>query len=99
MDAKIVADWSLYENLSMSSGVKLKKLKIDIANRPDGGSDLDILFQFVNADAASISRIKEFRFEDWTSRWSNEAAANLSITLPASFDGLYILPRVCTPAR
>lgn len=96
VEQDMVKNWSLFDNLSLSNGIKLKKLRMNISKRPADGSDLDIVFQFIGAKAKSIAEIKEFRFEDWSSRYANEVASELSFRLPADFEGLHILPRTCT---
>ena len=96
VEPDVVKDWSLYDNLSLGDGIKLKKVRMKILDRPAGGSDVDIVFRFTGADAKSIAKVKEFQFEDWSSRWANEAARELSFGLPIEFEGLHVLPRNCT---
>lgn len=86
--------WSLFDNVSLSGGGAVELIDEDFSVRSDGGVTGQLRFRFADPIAAVVER-KDFLFEDWSSRYANDAAASMSFTLPADFDGLYLLPRAC----
>jgi hypothetical protein len=86
--------WKLFDGVSMSGGGAVELIGEEFSVRSDGGITGQLRFRFSDPIAAIVSR-KDFRFEDWSSRYANDSATSMSFTLPADFDGLYLLPRAC----
>lgn len=86
--------WNLFEGVSLSDGGAVELIEEDFSVRDDGGVTGQLRFRFSDPIEAVIAR-KDFFFEDWSSRYANDAAASMSFSLPVDFDGLYLLPRAC----
>jgi hypothetical protein len=86
--------WDLFDGVSLSGGGTVELIEEDFSLRSDGGVTGQLRFRFSDPIEAVVSR-KDFYFEDWSSRHANDAATSMSFTLPADFDGLYLLPRAC----
>ena len=86
--------WNLFEDVSLAGGGAVELIEEDFSLRRDGGVTGQLRFRFSDPIAAVVVR-KDFFFEDWSSRYANDAASPMSFTLPADFDGLFLLPRAC----
>lgn len=86
--------WSLFGGVSLSDGGSVELIEQDFSRRPDGGVTGQLRFRFADP-LTTVVAMKDFSFEDWSSRHANDAAASMSFTLPDDFDGLHLLPRAC----
>lgn len=86
--------WNLFDAVSLTGGGTMELIDEGFVSRPDGGVTGRLRFRFSDPIGEVVAR-KDFFFEDWSSRYANDAAASMSFTLPADFDGLYLLPRAC----
>lgn len=86
--------WNLFGDVSLSDGGSIELIEQEFFKRTDGGVTGQLRFRFVDPLATVVAR-KDFSFEDWSSRYANDAATSMSFTLPDDFDGLYLLPKAC----
>ncbi len=63
-------------------------------SQSDGRMAGVLRFKFADSTEKMIA-LKQFIFEDWSSRYANHLASSLSFSLPDDFNGLYVLPRTC----
>ena len=87
-------DWKLYDGVSLKDAGALELISEDFERRIDGGVIGKLRFRFADPLSDLVHR-KRFAFEDWSSRYANNAASAMSFTLPENFDGLHLLPRTC----
>jgi hypothetical protein len=55
--------------------------------------------QTSTGDAGEMASLRDFAFEDSSTRYTAEVAADLSFRLPDSFEGLQVIPRTCLPRQ
>lgn len=94
-DAASHRQWNLLENVKLKDGPPLDLLSSEFGRRQDGGVSGKFRFRFAGASARELVQRRDFFFEDWSSRYANNAAAAMGFRLPAGFDGLYLLPKTC----
>lgn len=87
-------EWKLYDGVSLKDAGALELVSEDFDRRIDGGVTGKLRFRFADPLSDLVHR-KRFAFEDWSSRYANNAASAMSFTLPENFDGLHLLPRTC----
>jgi len=87
-------EWKLYDGVSLKDAGALELVSEDFDRRIDGGVTGKLRFRFADPLSDLIHR-KRFAFEDWSSRYANNAASAMSFTLPENFDGLHLLHRTC----
>ena len=99
-DVEAHRSWSFLEGLTVQhpSGeeeIRLRKLSEDFRRTPQGHVEGKFRFAFEGAPLKEVIRLKTFSFSDRSSRHANDAAKELSFSLPSNFDGLYLLPSAC----
>lgn len=87
-------EWHLYDGIFLKDGGAVTLVSEDFQRRMDGGVTGKLRFRFADPLSNLVDR-KRFAFEDGSSRYANNAASAMSITLPEDFDGLHLLPRTC----
>lgn len=87
-------EWNLYDGVSLKDGGAMELVSEDFERRSDGGVTGKVRFRFADPLSDLVLR-KQFAFEDWSSRYANNAALAMSFTLPDNFGGLHLLPRTC----
>lgn len=86
--------WNLYDGVSLKDAGPLELVSEEFERRIDGGVTGKLRFRFTDALSDLVHR-KQFAFEDWSSRYANNAASAMSFTLPQNFGGLHLLPKTC----
>lgn len=80
---------------SGSDVITVRKLSEEFDQKSDGNTKGKFRFVFEGLTLRDLVMLKYFSFTDWSSRHANDAAKELSFTLPDDFDGLYLLPKTC----
>ena len=92
-DLEAHESWNLFDNISLPGGGKVHLIN-ERFSQSDGRMAGILRFKFEDT-AEQITALKQFAFEDWSSRYANDLASSLSFSLPHDFNGLYVLPRTC----
>lgn len=93
-------NWNYFAELSLMQGldavpIQLKKVQEKFIDNANGRLSGVLDFVFEGAPLSKLVKLKQFSFSDFSSRYADNAAKEISFSLPSDFDGLYLLPKTC----